>query len=233
MTDKIPLILLPGFLDTEVLWRHQVSNLSDIADITIGNLTTQSSIPEMASTVLATAPERFALAGLSMGGFTAFEIMRRASERVTNLALLDTKPFADPPERLEGRRNQIAMAKVGRFEAVVEQMVAAKMNPEGPVKDDLAATIRQMSYDVGVEAMIRQQIAMVNRTDASDVLAKITCPTLVLGGRQDQPTPPEVHEEIAAAITGARLVIIEDCGHLPPLEQPEATSAAMRTWLTA
>ncbi len=233
MTGKIPLVLLPGYLDTEALWRHQVDNLADIADIAVGDLTTQTSIPDMASTVLARAPKRFALAGLSMGGYTAFEIMRQAPERVSRLALLDTTPFADPPERLDGRRNQIATAREGRFDEVVEQMVGFKMKAQGPVKAELAAAIRQMSYDVGAEAMIRQQTAMVDRADTSDVLASITCPTLVLCGRQDQPTPPEVHEKIAAAIAGARLVIVEDCGHLAPLEQPEATTAAMREWLMA
>jgi pimeloyl-ACP methyl ester carboxylesterase len=102
MTDRIPLVLLPGFLDTETLWRHQVENLADIADLTIGDLTTQESIAEMASSTLALAPERFALAGLSMGGYTAFEIMRQEPERVTRLALLDTTPFGDPPERIAG-----------------------------------------------------------------------------------------------------------------------------------
>lgn len=233
MTGKIPLVLLPGYLDTEALWRHQIDNLADIADITVGDLTTQTSIPDMASTVLARAPKRFALAGLSMGGYTAFEIMRQAPERVSRLALLDTTPFADPPERLDGRRNQIATAREGCFDEVVEQMVGFKMKAQGPVKAELAAAIRQMSYDVGAEAMIRQQTAMVDRADTSDVLASITCPTLVLCGRQDQPTPPEVHEKIAAAIAGARLVIVEDCGHLAPLEQPEATTAAMREWLMA
>jgi pimeloyl-ACP methyl ester carboxylesterase len=231
MTDRIPLVLLPGFLDTETLWRHQVENLADIADLTIGDLTTQESIAEMASSTLALAPERFALAGLSMGGYTAFEIMRQEPERVTRLALLDTTPFGDPPERIAGRKNQLAMVREGRFDEAVAATVALKMQPEGPPKPALAEIIRTMCKTVGLEILLRQQTAMLNRADTSDVLARIKCPTLVLCGRQDQPTPPEVHEEIAASIDNAMLVVIEDCGHLAPLEQPEATTAAMRAWL--
>jgi pimeloyl-ACP methyl ester carboxylesterase len=231
MSDKIPLVLLPGFLDTEALWRHQVENLADIADITIGDLTPQESIAEMAASTLAQAPERFALAGLSMGGYTAFEIMLREPERVTRLALLDTTPFADPPERLEGRKNQLSMVRDGRFDEVVSAMVAFKMKPEGPPKPALADAIREMCVTAGPEVLLRQQAAMLNRADTSDVLAHIKCPTLVICGRQDVPTPPEVHEEIASRIEGAKLVIIDDCGHLASLEQPVATTEAMREWL--
>ena len=104
VADRIPLLLLPGLLDTETLWRQQVENLCDIADMTIGDLTYQESIAEMAASVLAQAPERFALAGLSMGGYTGLEIMRQAPERVTRLALLDTTPYGDTPEPLTRRR---------------------------------------------------------------------------------------------------------------------------------
>ncbi len=231
MTERVPLVLLPGFLDTETLWRHQVENLADIADITIGVLTTQESIVEMASFTLARAPERFALAGLSMGGYTAFEIMRQEPERVTRLALLDTTPFGDPPERIAGRKNQLAMVRKGRFDEAVAATVVLKMQPEGPPKPELAEMIRTMCMTIGPEILLRQQTAMLNRAGTSDVLARIKCPTLVLCGRQDQPTPPEVHEEIAAGIDNATLVVIEDCGHLAPLEQPQATTAAMREWL--
>jgi pimeloyl-ACP methyl ester carboxylesterase len=231
MRDRIPLVLLPGFLDTEALWHHQVENLADIADITIGDLTTQDSIADMAASTLAQAPARFAIAGLSMGGYTALEIIRQEPQRVTRLALLDTTPFLDPPERLEGRKNQLAMVRDGRFDEAVSAMVAFKMKPEGPPKPALADTIRKMCVTVGSEVLLRQQTAMLNRADMSDVLARIKCPTLVLCGRQDVPTPPEVHEEIASHIDGAELVIIDDCGHLASLEQPAATTKAMREWL--
>lgn len=234
MTGRIPLFLLPGYLDTDRLWQHQVENLADDADITVANLTNQESITQMASMVLAQAPEGFALAGLSMGGYTALEIMRQAPERVSRLALLDTTPFTDLPERLEGRKAQVMMAQEGRFDEIVDQMTAFKMKPEGPSeKPALAQTIREMCESVGPQAMIRQQTAMINRADTSDVLGAIKCPTLVLCGRQDGPTPPEVHQKIAAGIEGAKLVIVEDCGHLAPLEQPEATTTAMRHWLSA
>jgi pimeloyl-ACP methyl ester carboxylesterase len=233
MTERVPLLLLPGLLDTETLWRHQVENLADIADITIGDLTTQESIPDMAVSVLAQAPERFALAGLSMGGFTALEIMRQAPERVTRLALLDTTPFGDLPERIEGRKAQLALVRDGRFKEVIAQSVKFKVKPEGPPKVALEETIRAMCTTIGPDTFLRQQTAILHRADTSDLLARIKCPTLVLCGRQDQPTPLEAHEKMAASIDDAMLVIIEDCGHLAPLEQPEATTAAMREWLLA
>ena len=161
------------------------------------------------------------------------EIMRQAPKRVTRLALLDTTPYGDTPERVEGRKAQLAMVRDGRFEEVVAMTVKFKVKPEGPPKVALEETIRTMCMTVGPETFLRQQTAILHRADTSEVLARIKCPTLVLCGREDQPTPPEVHEEMASSIDGAKLVVIDDCGHLAPLEQPEATTAAMREWLLA
>ncbi len=231
MADKIPLILLPALLNTEALWRHQTETLADIAEMRVDDLTGDDSIAGMAASVLETAPERFALAGLSMGGYTAQEIMRQAPERVMRLALLDTSARPDTPDRTEGRKAQMALAGDGRFEDVIAQTVPFMINPEGPPDEALHDTIRTMCRTVGPDAFIRQQTALMHRPDGRGDLAKIDCPTLVLCGRQDQPTPLEMHEEMADGIAGAVLVVVEDCGHLAPLERPEAVSAAMRDWL--
>jgi pimeloyl-ACP methyl ester carboxylesterase len=228
MADKLPLILLPAIGTTEALWRYQIESLSDITEISVGDLTRDDTISGMAASVLETAPERFALAGLSIGGWVAQEIMRQAPERVSRLALLDTSARADAPDRTEARRAQMALIGDGRFEEVVEQTIPFLLNPESPRDEALADIIRTMCRAVGPEAFIRQQNAAISRPDGRADLAKIDCPTLVLCGRQDQPIPLEMSEEIASGIKGAKLVAVEDCGHLSALEQPEAVSAAMR-----
>lgn len=234
MPDRPTLILLPGLLCAAPLWRPQVEALADVADIRVADLTGADSMRGMAESVLADAPERFALAGLSMGGYVAQEIMRIAPRRVERLALLDTSARADPPERREVRQTQVRMAQAGRFDEVVDTMfLPAMQNPANPFAPALLATVRAMCVSVGAEAFVRQQTAIMSRPDGRADLARIACPVLVLCGRQDQPTPVEAHEEIAAGIPDARLVIIEDCGHLSTIERPEAVNAAMRDWLSA
>ena len=233
MADKT-LILLPGLLCGEPLWRPQIEGLADLTDIRVADLTGSDSMRGMAEAVLADAPDRISLAGLSMGGYVAQEIMRVAPERVERLALLDTSARADPPERREVRQRQIRMAQEGRFDEVVDTMfMPMMMNPANPFEPGLHATVRAMCASVGPQAFVRQQTAIMNRPDGRAHLARIACPVLVLCGRQDQPTPVEAHEEIAAAIPDARLVIVEDCGHLSTVERPEAVNAAMRDWLSA
>lgn len=234
MTDRPTLILLPGLLCAEPLWRAQIEALSDLADIRVADLTGPDTMRGMAETVLAAAPDRFALAGLSMGGYVAQEVMRLAPDRVDRLALLDTSARADPPERRELRLRQIRMAQEGRFDEVVDTMFLPSMqNPSNPFTPELRERVRAMCAGVGPQAYVRQQTAITNRPDGRGDLSRIACPTLVLCGRQDQATPVEMHEEMAAGISGARLVIVEECGHLPTMERPEAVNAAMRSWLTA
>ncbi|HET7410142.1 MAG TPA: alpha/beta fold hydrolase, partial [Paracoccaceae bacterium] len=150
------------------------------------------------------------------------------------LALLDTSARADTAERREGRMAQIRAAREGRFDEVVDgQFLPAMMNPLNPFPEALRETVRAMCATVGPEAFVRQQTAIMNRPDGRADLGRIACPTLVLCGRQDQPTPVDLHEEMAAGLPGARLVVIEDCGHLSTIERPEAVNAAMRDWLMA
>lgn len=234
MADRPMLILLPGLLCTEVLWRPQVEALSDLVEVRVADLTSHDSVRGMAQAVLAEAPPRFALAGLSMGGYVSQEIMRIAPERVQRLALFDTSARADTAERREGRMAQMQAVREGRFDEVVdEQFLPSMMNPQNPFPGALRGTVRAMCATVGPQAFIRQQTAIMGRPEGRADLARIDCPALVLCGRQDQPTPVALHEEMAAAIPCARLVVLENCGHLATLEQPEAVNAAMRDWLTS
>ncbi|MBT6096648.1 MAG: alpha/beta fold hydrolase [Rhodospirillaceae bacterium] len=233
MIERTPLFLLPGLLCDAALWARQVAELSDVADCHVADMTQDDSIAGMAKRVLDAAPERFALAGLSMGGYCAFEIMRMAPERVVRLALLDTSAEPDTPERTAARRDLVATAGVGTagFSTVVEGHLQTFVHPDRLDDAPLMNTIRASAHNVGAEAYLRQQSAIIDRRDQRSSLGDISCPTLVLVGRDDALTPLALHESIAAGISGARLEVIDDCGHLTTLERPDAVNAALRTWL--
>jgi pimeloyl-ACP methyl ester carboxylesterase len=232
MTGRIPLILLPGLLCDATLWRHQSENLADVAEVTVADLTRHDSFAAMADDVLASAPERFAVAGLSMGGYVAQEILRRAPARVLRLALIDSSARADNPEQARRRHDLIALSRKGRFKGVTERLLPMLIHPDRLDDTALTDAVKAMAAAVGREAFVRQQTAILGRPDGRGDLARIACPTLVLCGRQDALTPVKVHEEMIAALPDARLVVIEDCGHLSTMEAPEAVTAAMRAWLT-
>ncbi|WP_114391687.1 alpha/beta fold hydrolase [Oleisolibacter albus] len=226
------LLLLPGLLCDGDLWAHQVRHLADVAAVQVADLTGQDSIGAMAQAVLATAPPRFALAGLSMGGYVAFEILRQAPERVTRLCLLDTTARPDTPEQSERRRALVLAARTGRFATVLPHMLPNLVHPERLRDASLMQTITDMAKRVGAEAFCRQQTAIIGRTDSRPGLSAISVPTLCIVGRDDALTPPDRAEEMASAIPGAKLAPVERCGHCAPLEQPEAVTALMRLWLT-
>lgn len=228
MTD---LVLLPGLLCDRALWQPQIEALSSRAAIMVGDLTQDASMADMAARVLALAPARFALAGLSMGGYVAFEIMRRAPERVERLALLDTSARPDDETAMRRRRALIHLAEIGEFKGVTPKLLPQWVHPDHA--DALAATVGAMTQRVGRDAFIRQQTAIMTRPDSRPGLSRIDCPTLVLCGRQDQATPLDRHVEIAADIPNARLVVIEHCGHLSTLERPGEVNAALIAWLGA
>lgn len=228
---KTPLLLCPGLLNDAALWRHQCDSLADVADVAVADLTGADSVAALAGAVLDRAPRRFALAGLSMGGYVAFEIMRQAPERVSRLALFDTRARLDPEESRARRFELIDIARRGGFAKLPPQMLAGQVHPDHVNDPQIAAIVLAMAERIGAEAFIRQQTAILNRPDSLPSLAAIKIPTLVVGGRQDGITPPDILQEIADGITGAKLVIVEDAGHLTPLEQPQAVSALLRYWL--
>jgi pimeloyl-ACP methyl ester carboxylesterase len=229
---KTPLILLPGLLCDASLWGPQTAALADIADITVADLTQADSMAAMADAVLSSAPPRFALAGLSMGGYLSFEIMRRAPERVERLALLDTSARPDTPEQSHARRELMAQAQKGDFKGVTPRLLPRWVHPSRVSDPVLAETVTAMTRRVGRAAFLRQQTAIMNRPDSRPGLVDIACPTLVLCGHDDQSTPADRHREIAADIADARLVIVPECGHLSTLERPEAVNRELRAWLS-
>jgi pimeloyl-ACP methyl ester carboxylesterase len=231
MTEKTPLILLPGLLCDAALWRHQAETLSDLAQPIVVDLTEFDSVSAMARSVLAAAPERFCLAGLSMGGYVALEIMRQAPDRVLRLALVDTAAAADTPEQKARRRGLIDLTEKGEFRGVTDRLLPLLIHHDRLSDLSLTDTVKAMAERVGKDAFKRQQRAIMNRPDGRNDLSLIHCPTVIICGRQDSLTPLAGQVGMAAAIARAKLVVIEECGHLAPLEQPAAVSAVLRYWL--
>lgn len=223
---------MPGLLCDERLWRHQAGGLADLADrILIPDVTGEDTVAGMARGVLEAAPERFALAGLSMGGYVSLEIMRQAPGRVEALALLDTSARPDTPEQTEARLALVELARGGRFDEVWRLLLPKIVHPDRVDDPEIRSMVREMAHAVGAEGFERQERAIIARPDSRPDLPAISCPTLVLCGRDDAITPPHLHEELAERIPGAHLHQIDHCGHLSTLERPEAVTRAMRGWL--
>lgn len=229
--DRPVLLLLPGLLCDARLWRDQVAAFESSLRCVVVDLGQDDSLPAMAArAIAAAAASRFALCGLSMGGYVAFEVMRQAPGRVTRLALFDTSARPDAPDQARRRRGLVALAQAGRFRGVTPRLLPQLLHRRhlgGP----LAAEVAAMAERVGREAFLRQQLAILGRPDSRPDLPGIAVPTLVAAGEADELTPPFLAKEMAAAIPGARLALLPGCGHLPPMEDPRATAALLRDWL--
>lgn len=226
------LVLLPGLLNTRRLFERQIADLADIADAIVPDLWHHESIGAMAQATLDAAPERFALGGFSMGGYVCFEILRRAAERVERLALIDTQAVADTPEASARRRGFIEQSKLGRFHGVQPSLLPTIVHRSRLNDQAVIQPIVDMAAEVGADGFCREQTAMIARPDSRPLLVEIDVPTVVIVGRQDVATPLVRAQEMAADIANARLVVVEDCGHMAPLEKPAEVSAALRRWLT-
>lgn len=225
-----PLLLLPGLLCDAALWDHQARHLAGEGGVRVADLTRDDSIGAMAARVLAEAPPEFDLAGLSMGGYVAFEVLRRAPERVARLCLIDTAARADTEEQTARRRGLIDLARRGQFKGVTSRLLPLLLHPDRLGEAALAGAVMAMAERVGAEAFLRQQQAIMGRVDSRRSLGAIAAPTLIICGREDALTPLEKSAEMQAAIPGARLAVIEDCGHLSTMERPQAVTALMRLW---
>jgi pimeloyl-ACP methyl ester carboxylesterase len=226
------LVLLPGLLNTRRLWEHQIADLGGLADAIVPELWHHDSIGAMAGAALKAAPARFALAGFSMGGYVAFEILRRAPERVERLALIDTQATADTPEATARRKGFIEQTRLGRFHGVQPSLLPQIVHRSRLDDQSVIGPIVEMAAEVGADGFCREQTAMIARPDSRPLLVEIKAPTLVLVGRQDIATPLPRAQEMAADISHSQLVVIEQCGHMAPLEKPAEVSAALRRWLS-
>ena len=231
MREPLPMVLVPGLLCSARLYAEQTAALWRFGPVTVADHTRDDSMEGIARRILSEAPPRFALAGLSMGGYIAFAIMRQAPDRVARLALLDTSARPDTAEQSERRRAQMALAESGRLGEVSEALYPLFVHRNRQHDQALKRIFLAMVDDTGAQAFIRQQRAIMARPDSRPMLATIGCPTLVLVGDGDQAVPPAISQEIAAGIAGARLVIVPDCGHLSTLERPQAVNHALAEWM--
>ena len=226
------LVLLPGLLNTRRVFDPQVEALADIADFTIPELWHHDTMAAMADAVLARAPATFALCGFSMGGYVAFEIFRRAPERVERIALIDTQAAPDSPETAARRRGFIEQTRIGRFHGIHPTLLPQLVHPSRVDDESITQPLFDMACEIGGDGFVRQQQAILGRADSRPLLVEIEMPTLVIVGRHDRVTPPERAQQMASDIANARLEVIDDSGHMTPLEKPAEVSAALRRWLT-
>jgi pimeloyl-ACP methyl ester carboxylesterase len=232
MAQSLPLVLVPGLTCTARLYAPQIAALWSFGQVTVADHRRDDDMAAIAARILSNAPPRFALAGLSMGGYIAFAMMRLAPERIAKLALLDTSARADTAEQTAGRKAQIAMAQSGRYGEIPDLAIPRYLNAKHQRDERLTAIVRQMIEETGSDAFVRQLNAIMSRPDSRPLLASIKCPTLVLVGDGDVATPPELNKEIADGISGAKLTVVPDSGHLTTLEQPDAVNAALAEWLS-
>ena len=231
MSDPLPIVLVPGLNCSARLYAEQVPALWGCGPVTIADHRRDDSVAAIAARILATAPPRFALAGLSMGGYITFAMVRAAPERVARLALLDTSARPDTPEQTERRHSMIALAESGRFAEAADLLFPVFVHRNRHGDEALRTIVRTMAEETGPQAFVRQERAIMTRPDCRALLKSIRCPTLVLVGDGDALTPPVLSEEIAAGIAGAHLVRVPDCGHLSTLERPQAVNRALVEWL--
>ena len=224
------LLLLPGMMCDERLWRRQIDAL-DIS-CSVANLMSHDNLPDMAAAILETAPESFAVAGLSMGGIVAFELWRQAPQRITHLALLDTNPHPDSQDRRSMRMEQVQQVLSGQLRKLAtESLKPAYLAKANRDDQELLDEILAMALDAGEAVFERQSLALKDRVDSLATLDTINCPTTVICGAEDHICPPDYHELMAQRIPGARLVVIENCGHLATMEQPDIVNQELQRLL--
>ncbi len=233
MDNSMPILLIPGLVSSARIYVPVLPALWRFGPVTVANHIRDDNMGAIARRILAEAPPRFALAGHSMGGYIAFEIMRQAPDRVARLALINTQARPDTSEATERRRGMMARAKSGGYHDVIDELFPGFVHPSRGNDAALRQLVHDMADDVGVDGFLRQQSAVIGRPDSRPALAWIKCPTLVLSGDQDNTIPNSLSIEMASNISDAKLVILPNCGHMPQPEQPEATAAALVEWLKA
>jgi pimeloyl-ACP methyl ester carboxylesterase len=231
MDNSMPIMLVPGLASSARIYASVIPALWRLGPVTVANHIRDDNMAVIARRILAEAPPRFALAGHSMGGYIAFEIIRQAPQRVAKLALINTQARPDTAEASAGRRARIARARDGGLHDVLDEMIPQLVHPSRAGEADMRKLFHDMGDDVRAEGFIKNQTAMIARVDSRPTMATIKCPTLVLTGDQDMLIPNTLSKEMADGIAGAKLVIIPECGHCPQPERPQATIDALVKWL--
>jgi pimeloyl-ACP methyl ester carboxylesterase len=226
-----PVVFLPGMMCDARLYEPQIRAFSATHPVMVAPITHGQRIEEIASAILPLLPAKFALAGLSMGGIVAMEILRRAPERVTRVALMDTNCLAETPQVAANREPQIVKVKSGKLIEVMRDELKPIYLAPGPRRPAVLQTVMDMAHTLGPEVFIAQSRALQRRRDQQSTLRKIRQPALVLCGAHDALCPVKRHTFMAELIPHARLVVLDDAGHLPTLETPDETNDALWEWL--
>lgn len=230
--DKQHLLLVPGVLCDRLLWSAQIEALAPYADISVPDHTRHNSISGIAEDILANAPPRFSIAGLSMGGFIAFELWRQAPDRIQRIALLNTNARpADPGFEIPICEQLMEQARAEGVAAVAETLIPHFLSPPCQDNEAMRQIVFAMAEATGVENMRNQMQACLKRPNSCPDLPRVSAPTLIISGLEDLLTPPEQHEEMADLLPNASFEIIDDCGHLSTIEQPDAVNALLQDWI--
>lgn len=227
-----PLVLLPGMMCDARLFQAQVTDLSRDRAVMVAPITRGERIEEIASNLIDQLPHRFALAGISMGGIVAMEILRRAPDRIARLCLMNTNPLAETPAIAATREPLIARARAGRLQDVLADTLLPDHLAPGPARRGVLDLVAQMGRDLGPEVFVAQSRALQRRRDQQGTLRKSHVPTLILCGAHDSLTPVKRHSFMAELMPNARLSVLEAAGHMPPLECPDQLTAVLHDWLT-
>lgn len=226
-----PLVFLPGMMCDFRVFGAQMADLGRDVAVTVGPTTQGERIEEIASNLLDQLPHKFALAGVAMGGVVAMELLRRAPDRVARIALINSNSLAETPQSAADFEPLIIKLRSGKLEEALQGLLPPENLSPGPGRAQIMAEIVEMAANVGPEAIVRQVRAMQRRRDYQSVLRRCKVPALVMCGKHDGQTPIKRHAFMAELIPYAELSVIENAGHLPTLESPEETNAALRAWL--
>ncbi len=229
--SQLPLVFACAHLCNAQLFAPQVCAFTDFAKSECITFRTLTSMREMAEHLLANAPPRFVLVGLSLGGYVSFEVLRHAPERVAGLVLMDTRADADDPARTANRLRAINIVAKGGIDALIPELPPLWMHTNSVANPALVSMLTHMARDIGDSGQRTQQQAMMSRADSFETLRAVRVPTLIMCGRDDIPTPLSEHQKMHTAVAHSTLHVVENCGHLSTIEQPEAVNAILRDWL--
>lgn len=231
MTDRMNIALVPSQLCTELVWEKQLPILSSFGTPRVFAQRDHDTIGAMAQSVLDAMPPHFALVAHGMGAFVAFEMLRRAPERISRLVLMSALAPADTPKQTVRREGYLRLVEQGKFDGIIEERIPMLVHPARTSDVGITATLRRMAKDTGPEIFQRQQRAIMSRADSRPSLSAISCPTLLVFGREDGITTIDHQHEMRDGIAGARLEILENCGHMMPIEKPDEVNALLSAFL--
>ena len=223
--------MIPGTLCDDMLFKYQTEGLKDLVDCHVASNSSASSLNKVAKNILANYSGSFSVMGLSYGGIIAFELLRQAPERINKLVLMNTN-YKEPSEQTRiNQQRFIGMAYLGQFKEITSEiLIDAMLHPKNAEKQELRETILNMALNVRIDGFFNQVKAQLGRPDSTKDLQNIKCPTLIITGREDNICPLKLHEEMAEAIPNSTLKVIEECGHLSTLEQPNLVNNTIIDW---